>query len=359
MARYLQDTLIEMMAASPKDDFVLYAPAPIDVPLPQGKWRVCIPRKRPGSLPGHWLRDTVPRVIAEDGIDVFWGQNTVMPLRLRRPCRRVLTVHDVTALVYPHTMQFRHRLSWALNFRAAVRAADAIVIDSQATARLVHRFFPTASPKLVVIHAGCPRELRPVTRCEVLQQTAERLGLPGKFMLTVGTIEPRKDYSTLLHIVRRDRALPLLVIAGVVGWRSGAVLRLIRTAESEGRVRYVGRVDDRELACLYSLACIMVYPSVYEGFGLPVVEAMACGCPVLCSWSSSLPEVGGTAVRYFRPHDVDDLATKAAELLRNHVLLSEMSCAGIAQAARFSFEVAARSLLDVLRGSSASHLRAD
>jgi glycosyltransferase involved in cell wall biosynthesis len=352
VSRYLRETLSGMMVASPDDDFVLYSPVRIEVPLPRGRWRVRIPRMRRWSVPGHWLRDTIPRAIAEDGVDVFWGQNAMMPLRLRRPCRRVLTVHDVTGLIYPRTMRLSHRLSWDFNFRAAVRAADAVVAVSRATAQLVHRLVGTSAAKLVVIHEGCSSGLEPVARGDAQQRAAERFGLPEEFMLTVGTLEPRKDHATLLQVVRREANLPLLVIAGAIGWNSRGILRLVRRAESEGRARYVGRVSDPELAILYSAARLMLYPSLYEGFGLPVLEAMACGCPVLCSWSSSLPEVGGSAARYFRPRDTDDLSRQLRMMVGDQRLLSEMRVRGLERSARFSFSRAAEQVLDVLHRSA-------
>ncbi len=352
VARYLREMLVEMMAVSPNDEFVLYSPAPIKVPLPAGRWRVHIPSRRRSLFPGHWLRDTVPRAIADDGVDVFWGQNAMMPLRLRRPCRRVLTVHDVTGFVCPSTMRPRHRLSWMFNFHAAVRAADAVVADSQATAQLVHRLVGTPTDRVSVVYFGRSLGLEPVERVRAHREVAEFFGLPDEFMLTVGTLEPRKDHATLLQVVRCEVSLPLLVIAGAIGWNSRAILKLVRTAESEGRARYVGRVGDRELARLYSAARLTVYPSLYEGFGLPVLEAMACGCPVLCSWSSSLPEVGGRAARYFRPRATGDLSRQLANVLGDRALLNEMRALGLEQSARFSLRRAAEMLTDVLHGAS-------
>jgi len=355
VARYLREMLREMMLASIDDDFVLYATTPIEVPLPPGRWRVRLLGPNRSFVPGHWLRDTIPRAIAEDRIDVFWGQNAVMPLRVLVPCRRVLTIHDLTGLVFPRAMKLRNRLFWRTNLQGAARAADAIVAVSRATGRLVQTLLGVPRDRIFVVPEGRAQGLLRMVRANARRDVAGRFGLPDVFLLTVGTIEPRKDQLTLLDAVRRNESAPLLVIVGAPGWKSRSVIRAIRSAESRGAVRYLGQVNDQELANLYSAAELMVYPSLYEGFGLPVLEAMASGCPVLCSWSSSLPEVGGTAARYFRPHNVDDLAAKLSELLSDSSKLAEMSEAGIAQAAKFSFEVAARSLLGVFHGSAAAH----
>lgn len=352
VSRFLREMLIGMMSAAPRDTFTIYSPRPVEIPLAPGGWRARFPREWRVRPPGRWLRDALPLLIAEDRIDVFWGQSTQMPLRLLRPCRRVLTVHDLTALLYPRTMELRNRLYWRLNLRAAVRAADAVVADSRATAGLLSRLLGTPASRVTVIYPGCLRELEPVARLAARREAAARFGLPDEFMLMVGTLEPRKDHATLLEAIKRGGSFPLLVVAGAIGWNSRSILKLVREAEAEGRVRYLGRVSDRELAILYGAAQVMVCPSLYEGFGLPVLEAMVCGCPVVCSWSSSLPEVGGSAARYFRPRDADGLARQLGGVLADERHLAEMRARGLEQAATFSFSRAAEQLLDVLHGAA-------
>jgi len=355
VSRYVLEILTGFMANSPGDDFVLYSWRPIHMPVVGRNWRTRVARAGRWSAPGSWLRDTLPRMVAEDDIDVFWGQNTVMPLRLIRPCRRVLTVHDVTGFVVPRTMEFAGRLYWNLDFRVAVRSADAIIAVSRATARLLRRLLGVPSERVTVIYEGC--SLRPAagTPSKVDGDVVSRLGVPSEFMLTVGTLEPRKDYTTLLEAIRQRIGFPPLIVAGAVGWNSRGILSLVREAERDGRARYLGRVSDEDLASLYRAARIMIYPSLYEGFGLPVLEAMACGCPVLCSWSSSLPEVGGRAACYFRPKDALGLADKLQELLRDDSRLAEMKAKGVEQAAKFSFSSAAKQTLGVLHGSTQAH----
>jgi glycosyltransferase involved in cell wall biosynthesis len=142
----------------------------------------------------------------------------------------------------------------------------------------------------------------------------------------------------------------LLVLAGGVGWRCRSIVEQIRAQEDGGRVRYLGRVEDESLVALYNAARLSVYPSLYEGFGLPVLESMACGCPVLCSDSSSLPEVGGDSARYFRTGDDVSLCAELRRLLGSQSELESMSKSGLARAGMFSFRRAAEQLLDVIRG---------
>jgi alpha-1,3-rhamnosyl/mannosyltransferase len=143
---------------------------------------------------------------------------------------------------------------------------------------------------------------------------------------------------------------PVLALVGGEGWRSGGTLRKIRELERAGRVRHLRQVPVGDLCGLYNAATLSMYPSRYEGFGLPVVEAMACGCPVLCAWTSSLPEVGGDAAYYFRPDDYPGLARHITALLGDPALRNRLSRLGLARASRFDYTRAAARLLAVLRG---------
>jgi alpha-1,3-rhamnosyl/mannosyltransferase len=176
----------------------------------------------------------------------------------------------------------------------------------------------------------------------------ERFGLAPGYLLSVGTIEPRKGHLLLLRALDVVRDAPLLVVVGQPGWNCSSLLARMASYEAQGRVRYLGSVDDGDLPYLYAAAKLMVLPSLYEGFGSPVLEAMACGCPVLCSWTSSLPEVGGKAARYFRAGDAADLASQLACLLREEPSLVAMREAGLCQAVCFSYERTARQVLAAL-----------
>ena len=350
VSRYLTEVLTVLMRASPQDEFTLYSPVPIVVPSLPRTCEVRLPRGWRKVVPGFWSLDTLPRLVCADEIEVFWGQNSTLPLRLRRPCRRVLTVHDLTTMVFPETMDAKQRVSSGVRLRALVRAADTIVADSHATARLLNRLLSVSMSKIEVVHLGCTGAIGPLPAGVARRAVRERFALPDDFMLTVGTLEPRKDHATLMEALTLKKGLPLLVIVGGVGWKSRSIVSLVEAAEAKGLVRFLGRVTDSELAALYGAARLLVYPSLYEGFGLPVLEAMVCGCPVLCSWSSSLPEVGGRAARYFRPHDARDLAGRLDELVSDESRAAEMRARGFAQAARFGYDRAARELFKLFHG---------
>jgi glycosyltransferase involved in cell wall biosynthesis len=353
IARYLDCMVAEMLALDPSVEFVFYAPRPVEIALPQGRWRLRTESGLRGRFVNPWVQTRIPGWAAEDGLDVFWGQNNVLPLRLRRRCFRLLTVHDLAPFVCPKTLRFESALTRRYYSAMACRAADAVVADSDATARDIVRLLGIRRDKVTRVYFGVSGNFQPVPTVPARDVAAGKYGLPNDYLLTVGTIEPRKHHTVLLHALRLLQSAPLLAIIGGVGWKAESIMREITVMERAGRVRYLGWVDDSDLPALYSAAKMLVLPSSYEGFGLPVLEAMSCGCPVLCSWSSSLPEVGGDAARYFRVGDSEDTARKLKELLIDEKQRAAMAAAGLVRAKQFSFRQAAQKVLDIMSAGAA------
>ena len=350
IGRYLGSMLEEMQAADPSIEFLLYSPWPIDVPMRKGNWHLRIASGRLARRPSLWVQTKLPGMLAADKVDAFWGQPTNLPIRIKRACFRILTIHDLVPYVRPESMRLRSLLRMRLILGPVARAADALVADSEATAASACRYLGIRRERVSIVYAAAQSVFRQIPRGEAGAAVAERFGLSGGYVLCVSTIEPRKDHLTLLRAMESMSGAPLLVLAGGVGWRCRSIVEQIRAQEDGGRVRYLGRVEDESLVALYNAARLSVYPSLYEGFGLPVLESMACGCPVLCSDSSSLPEVGGDSARYFRTGDDVSLCAELRRLLGSQSELESMSKSGLARAGMFSFRRAAEQLLDVIRG---------
>jgi glycosyltransferase involved in cell wall biosynthesis len=296
-----------------------------------------------------WQQLLLPRRLAAGDIDLFWSPLTALPLAL--PVPAVTTVHDLTALLLPETHSAKVRLSLLPFLARSLERARRVVAVSQATADDVIFHFPEARPRVRVVHEGVDPGFAPAPPERVAALRRE-LGWPRGYILYVGTVEPRKNLGLLLdawELLRGEHAgggaadgepmLPL-VLAGGYGWGSRALVRRIEGLAAAG-VRSLGRVAPDQLLRLYQGAAVFVYPSLYEGFGLPPLEAMACGVPTVVSDASSLPEVVGSAGIKVPPGDAAGLAAALADLLANPARRAELARRGPERARLFRWETAA------------------
>jgi glycosyltransferase involved in cell wall biosynthesis len=267
-------------------------------------------------------------------------EHLLMPLR---HVPSVLTVHDLIFRLFP---QHHKRLNyWYLNAAMPLycRRASAIIAVSQATKRDLVRLYRLDPAKITVIHEAAAPHFTPASPARVAEVRA-RYRLPDPYLLHVGTIEPRKNLKRLLEAVHRLREAEddvRLVVVGSKGWLYQGFFQQLEELGLKDAVALPGYVPDADLPALYSGARLVVVPSLYEGFGLPVLEGMACGAPVVCSNASSLPEVGGDAARYFDPTDVAAMEDAILTVWRDEAQREAMRQDGLARAAQFSWERAA------------------
>jgi glycosyltransferase involved in cell wall biosynthesis len=261
----------------------------------------------------------------------------------------VLTVHDMIFKLFP---EHQKRLNyWYLNATMPLycRRADAIITVSECSKRDIVRHYHLDPSKISVIYEAAAPEFRPASQVAV-DGIREQYGLPNRFIIHVGTIEPRKNLSRLVEALQRLRdgglRIPLVVV-GARGWLYDDLFRRLQEMEIRDDVHFPGYVPSADLPTLYSAALMAVVPSVYEGFGLPVLEAMACGTPVVCSNASSLPELGGAAARYFDPYHSEAMGETIRMVWASEELRTEMRRAGLAQAAKFSWDRAAEETVEV------------
>jgi len=265
----------------------------------------------------------------------------------------VLTVHD---LVFRHLPDHHKPLNrWYLNLAMPLycRRATHVVAVSEHTRRDLISAYSLPSSRITVIYEAPDVRFRPQP-AEEIQRVRGRYALPEHFILSHGTLEPRKNYQRLVEAfswLRREHRSGgqgwRLVISGRKGWLYQPFFRRLEELGLGREVILLGRVPDEDLPALYSAAALFVFPSLYEGFGLPPLEAMACGTPVVCSRSSSLPEVGGEAVRYFSSQSAQEMGRGMEEVLRDEALQAEMRERGFEQARRFSWEWAAEETMGV------------
>ncbi len=296
-----------------------------------------------------WQQLQLPRRLARGDIDLLWSPINTLPLHC--PVPGVVTVHDLTVRLFPHTHSLKVRLSTAPFLRPTLRRAAAIVADSEATAADLRRFYPFCADRLHVIYPGVDPNFRPASRGEI-RAIRQELGCPQGYLLYAGTLEPRKNVGRVLDAweeLRKSRpALPLL-LTGSPGWRNSDLRRRIASLEPFG-LRYLGRVERQQLVRIFQGALAFIYPSLYEGFGLPPAEAMACGIPVITSNVSSLPEVVGDAGIQVAPDDVEGMALGLARILGERGLAEDLRERGLERVQRFSWLTAAQQLEKVFFG---------
>jgi glycosyltransferase involved in cell wall biosynthesis len=305
------------------------------------------------GIKGHlWEQFILPGKV---GQDLLWSPGNTGPLRV---ARQVVTLHDASSLDHPEWFEgkFARWYNWLLP-RLAKKAARLITVSADAKNRLVNRLHLPES-KVVAIHNGVDARFQPASN-EAIASLRNKLDLPSSFFLYVGSLEPRKNLPLLLRAwAQCQREGFQLLVAGT----SGHVFRESGLTATEN-VRFLGRIDDEDLPTLYSSAFAFVFPSLYEGFGLPPLEAMACGCPVISSGTTSLPEVCGPAfdssrqpdgaVSYFDPADADSTSDAIAGMMaRAPAERDQMVQNALRRAALFSWAAAAAKTREVLEQSS-------
>ena len=360
LGRYAQELTAALLAIDTENEYVAFynrpSEAQIDPPLdrlshlttnlPNKPWRMSVLLAQLARIPQDRLFP---------GVDLFHATDHLLP-RLSR-VRSVFTLHDLVFRFYPETHMPLNRWFLTLMMPHFLRAADMVIAVSECTKRDAMRLYGLDEAKIRVIYEGVDPRFRSADP-ETIEAVRARYGLPERFILSVGTIEPRKNLTTLLEAYRtlRDRGSDFkLVIVGRKGWLYEGFFRRLRELGLEGEVVFPGFVPDEDLPALYSAAELFVFPSLYEGFGLPPLEAMACGTPVITSNTSSLPEVMGEAGILVEPRDVRALAEAMERVLTDKGKGREMKGKGLQQAAKFSWEKAARETMEVYRVVATRH----
>ncbi|HEY2289276.1 MAG TPA: glycosyltransferase family 1 protein [Thermoanaerobaculia bacterium] len=296
-----------------------------------------------------WQQLKLPRRLARGDIDLFWSPLITLPLRC--PVPAVATVHDLTVLLYPEAHTLKVRASLLPFLRPSFEGARRLVTISGATARDLAFHFPQCAEKIRVVYPGIDPEFRPGEPAEIAA-TRRELKAPEGYILYAGTVEPRKNLGRLLDawtaLKSEDPQTPPLVLAGPHGWGSERLARRIRSLEPEGVIA-VGRVERERLVRIFQAARIFVYPSLYEGFGFPAAEALACGVPVITSDTSSLPEVVGDAGLLVDPEDSGAVAGRIRYLLDHGDKAADLAARGTERAARFRWDRAAAEMEEVFR----------
>lgn len=339
--------------AAPADHFQFISPLPFMVPAAN------VPeRAMPDNLQAlhsevsgigkHWWTIGLPSYIRRNPLSLFHGTNYEVPLY--GGCPTVLTIHDLVSYVHPETLLPRSVRRARYRLPIMARRATMIVTDTAAVRLEVCERLKVKPEKVVTVPLA-PREVFRPMPVKESQEVLRRLAIDDDFLLFVGTIEPRKNLLTLLrafeNLLKGTSLRPQLVIAGEKGWLTSELFTYVNARDFGDRLRWTGYASDQDLRALYSSCRAFIYPSIYEGFGLPPLEAMACGAPVISSNIPSIAEVLGGAAVLISPTDVEKLSQSIVDLWKNSNERKRLSEAGKARAAEFSWERTARLTRDV------------
>lgn len=304
------------------------------------------------TLRKHWWTIGLPLHIrsSEPPVRLFHGTNYSIPLWDR--CRTVVTIHDLSLLLHSSTHEAHLVKRARRRLPTMVRFATQIITDTEAVKKEICEHLDVRPEKVSVVPLAPRRVFHPIPPEETIE-TRRRLGVEDDFILFVGTVEPRKNLITLVRafaeLLRETELRPQLVVAGREGWLTEELHAYLKESAAGERVLFTGYISDEELRELYSSCRVCAYPSVYEGFGLPPLEAMACGAPVITSRIPVIMESVEQAARLIEPTDANALTRELIEMLTNEGVRRHFSEAGLKQAAQFTWERTARMTLDVYR----------
>lgn len=344
IGRYTQSLLAEMMPA--RHEWYLYSDCPFDSPMSSlPNVEVRCGNANPSSVAGIWYSQGLYRLwCSRDKVEIFWSPRHHLPFALDGRVPQVVTIHDLVWKRFPETMPWQALVLERILMPAAIKQAAKIVCVSEFTASEVAHYWPRHAQKCEVIRSA-PVALGPERLAE------EEVNAEHPYILFVGTLEPRKNLLRLLgaysNLAGENRIVENLVIAGAEGWGDVNLADLIRELGIGARVLVTGHLNDERLGRLYRGARCLVMPSLYEGFGLPVLEAMKYGVPVIISNAGSLPEVAGSAALQVDPLSEDSIKQALVSLLTDDRLHEQLSSKARERAAEFLWQRAARNLLHI------------
>jgi glycosyltransferase involved in cell wall biosynthesis len=334
VGHYTFELAASLALVAPDDEFTLISPENL----------------KPNALNRRWWSVGLPLYLSRSSFDLFHGTNYEIPFWSRRPS--VVTIHDLSLFLHPEAHQqrlvrrARRRLPWM-----AKLAARIITPSNSVKAEVCETL--KVSPDKVAVTPEAPRSTFKRREGDDVTKLRRRLGIGEDFILFVGTVEPRKNLHRLVEafdqLLRTTSLSPQLVIAGGQGWLMDDFSAVIKQKKLEDRICLTGYLQDEELAALYSSCKAFVYPSLYEGFGLPPLEAMACGAPVITSRIPAISETVGSAARLVDPRDVNDLTGAIAELLSDEIARRHFAEAGAEHVKKFTWEQTALKTLEVYR----------
>ncbi len=301
----------------------------------------------------YWENISLLRLFGKDGIDILHVPGFAGPI-FAKGIKKITTVHDLIGMIYPQNLAPISRFYWQVWLPACVRNSNMIIADSENTKKDIIRLLNIRQDRIRVIYLAANRSFSVIAYKGRQRDRLKKYGINTRYILNVGTIEPRKNVANLIRAfagyLNNSRMWELsLVIVGKKGWAYNEALKTAIDMGVRENIIFCDYIDEADLVLMYNLAELFIYPSFYEGFGLPVLEAMGCAAPVICSNTSSLPELAGDAAILVDPSDNAAIEKSIADILSDDGLKKTLSDRSLKQAARFSWEKAAKETMELYR----------
>lgn len=349
LGNYSRDVIRLMTTFAPENEYILFGrPTPLcdasrtRVVSPQGLWRLC---------PSLWR--SFGCLSQLDGVDIYHGLSGEMPFGIhRKPVKTLVTMHDAIFMRYPELYSTTYRLLFARKVQYACDHADLIIAISEQTKKDIIDFFHADERKIRVVYQGCNNRFREPVSDARMAQVRQQYNLPPRYILTVGAIEPRKNLRNLIEAMSVAQIdLPLIAVGG----QSAYAAQMAELAKQRGvDLRFLHGLPFEDLPAVYKAAELFCYPSIFEGFGIPILEAMCIGTPVLTSTGSCFSETGGDAALYADPLDAEEIGAQLTRILTDETLRETMRAKGKEQAEKFTDEKVANHLIQVYHELCAS-----
>ena len=343
---YLKHLLDEIQKIDNQNDYYLISNGPINYDLNNPRWFKIAGRLDRKLLSTLWMQINVPFIAAKMNFDLFWGSRHHLPLLLSPGIKTVVTVHDIVNRLYPGTMALPNLLVERLLMKLSLKRSDAILAVSCSTAADAKKEFGISANKITMVHHGTPVFPRE-PKCGPEQSN----DVPSKYFLFVGTLDPRKNFERIFKAFKQLRPLSRglhLVIVGGEGWKNRDFLEMASKHPLKAQIHIPGYLPRNQLVSYYKKAICLMFPSLYEGFGLPILEAMSCGTPVITSDTSSMPEVAGDAALLVNPYDISAIADAMNNLMSDKQLRERLIYRGLERVKQFSWKKCAEQTLEVL-----------
>lgn len=347
LGNYSRDLIRMLSTHFPEDEYYLFNPKKSKISLFEAN-NINVFEKLPSNafykkFKNLWRQKGIVFDLIDNNISVFHGLSGEIPIGLKKKnIKSVVTIHDLIFMRYPHLYSFFDRNVHFLKFKKAAQNADLVIAISEQTKRDIIDYLEIDSEKIKVIYQGCQSVFKQTYTEEEQNSVKTKYNLPDTFVLNVGTLEERKNALLIVQAIK-DLDTKLVLVGKETAY-SNKIHDFIKEHKLEDKVIFLKGLNSKELAIIYQLATVFVYPSIFEGFGIPIIEALFSKTPVITTNSGVFPEAGGPNSMYINPNDAEELKEKIALLLNDKTMRDEMTEKGFEFAQRFNDEVIAKEI---------------